>query len=168
MFKKRNFLGENMNKRVLVFLLASVLLFCSCAKKDEKQEIKELIKPNVSYTQMQQIAIKQNLTSYTWMKYVFIDLADGEILIVSMDESMQMVSEVVSVFSSDFSNDDISLIKSGMTVYEVIEIAGMPMDSVTFGLLTLDFQTSDPNLRCRVTWNSESFTVIDVQEIQID
>ena len=57
-------------------------------------------------------------------------------------------------FSTNYFVQDFDRIVPGMSVYEVVELIGMPIGSSTSGMRSLDFSSNDSSIY-RVLWDDE-------------
>ncbi len=89
------------------------------------------------------------------MNYAFIEEKSDQSIVVEFSSDMQgVVKKEQYDFSSNYFVQDFDRIVPGMSVYEVVELIGMPIGSSTSGMRSLDFSSNDSSIY-RVLWDDE-------------
>ena len=102
------------------------------------------------------------------MNYEFYKNADGKSVVVKLDSDHKEAVETKCFDSVTPTEETFAKIEKGMSVYEVVELVGLPARSVTFGICSTDFDSEDGVWR--VQWSTtpgqEVMTVVSVTAVQ--
>ncbi len=138
-------------------LILLCLCFAACGEHREQhdhpngEKICDL-EVGMTYDEASSVLGKYNTIAHR--NYIFFkDNVEGNV-VVEFDKEHNTISNVRAFASTLTNEDNFQKIKSGMTVFEVVELVGIPTESVTFGISSLDFESQDQK-RYRIVWDNE-------------
>lgn len=144
-------------RRIFICIGLILALLCSaCSTADKISQIKE----GMTYEEFS--AFVQDVSVFRYGKYAFFEYEDKNI-VVEFSDKMKVVRKEVYADVGEVPESAFEAIQPGMTVYEVVQLVGLPFRSTTFGLSTLDFLCENGDIFC-VVWNSE-MEVIECNKI---
>lgn len=144
-------------RRIFICIGLILALLCSaCSTADKISQIKE----GMTYEEFS--AFVQDVSVFRYGKYAFFEYEDKNI-VVEFSDKMKVVRKEVYADVGEVPESAFEAIQPGMTVYEVVQLVGLPFRSTTFGLSTLDFLCENGDVFC-VVWNSE-MEVIECNKI---
>ena len=145
-------------RRIFICIGLILALLCSaCSTTDKISQIKE----GMTYEEFS--AFVQDVSVFRYGKYAFFEYEDKNI-VVEFSDKMKVVRKEVYADVGEVPESAFEAIQPGMTVYEVVQLVGLPFRSTTFGLSTLDFLCENGDVFC-VVWNSE-MEVIECNKIR--
>lgn len=105
---------------------------------------------------------------FTFLNYAFYEKSNEVAVVAKLDHDKKEVVEIKEFDTVTSTAEAFSKIERGMSVYEVVELVGLPTRSVTFGIASTDFETEDGVWR--VQWDTdpskEIITVISVATLK--
>ena len=125
--------------------LILVLLFSSCSIADKISQI------NVGMTYDEFSALMQDKSVFYYGLCAFFEY-EGKNVVVGFDgDDRKVIKKEVYADVGTAPASAFEAILPGMTVYEVVQLVGLPFRSATFGLSTLDFLCDNGDIY-RVVW----------------
>ena len=140
-----------MRKISICFGLVVLLMLSSCSLGSK--DIFSQIRVGMTYNEFREL--NESEKSFYYMNYAFIEEKSDQSIVVEFSSDMQgVVKKEQYDFSSNYFVQDFDRIVPGMSVYEVVELIGMPIGSSTSGMRSLDFSSNDSSIY-RVLWDDE-------------
>ena len=144
-------------RRIFICIGLILALLCSaCSTTDKISQIKK----GMTYEEFS--ALMQDVSVFEYGMCAFFEYENKNVVVGFGDDTkvirIEVYADVGEVPESAF-----EAIQPGMTVYEVVQLVGLPFRSTTFGLSTLDFLCENGDVFC-VVWNSE-MEVIECNKI---
>ena len=141
-------------KKIICFIivLCTLMVITGCQSND-----------SLSYEQF-----TENEEIFKFLNYAFYESSNEVAVVAKLDHDKKEVVEIKEFDTVIPTAQTFSKIERGMSVYEVVELVGLPTRSVTFGFASTDFETDDGVWR--VQWDTdlskEIMTVISVVAVQ--
>ena len=135
-----------MNKliTICICLILCCSIFVSCTTDNTGRPVKEFI--GMSYDEFCEKIPENHRSQY--YQFLFFSDSNGNPYAACLGQTEGTYTTVVECYSYSKNKFDTSVasfeqIVPGMTIFEVVEKVGIPMDAGTFGLATLVFQGDD-------------------------
>ena len=138
-----------MRKFCLFLALVMILALSACTAKDDD---KSPIRVGMSRTEFSALPNYEKMFGYCG--YVFFANENGESVVVEFSADRKQVARVETFPAvASMSEDGAQKIVPGMSVFDVVAIAGLPCRSATFGISSLDFHGDSADYR--VEWDND-------------
>ena len=99
-----------------------------------------------------------------YFNYLFCETSDGKNMVAEFGRESQIIEKIEVFPAVQPESEAFSAIQEGMNLFDVVEKVGIPTDSVTFGLATLNFDSADGSVFC-ITFDYSQMSVIDVCQV---
>ena len=99
-----------------------------------------------------------------YFNYLFCETSDGKNMVAEFGRESQIIEKIEVFPAVQPESEAFSAIQEGMNLFDVVEKVGIPTDSVTFGLATLNFESADGSVFC-ITFDYSQMSVIDVCQV---
>ena len=128
--------------------------------KSEQAEIVSGISVGMTSAEVREGLKSRNIEYFEYSPCFFFEDEEGMNVVVRTSVSADSLVKEVKRFKKTIGNsDDFGQIKEGMTIFEVVEFVGIPIESTTSGMSSVDFLSSDGSryrvyvdaLTCNVT-----------------
>ncbi len=139
-----------MIKSIVILLILSILTLCvSCSSKDDQSEISGSLKDYETETKdcdmshMEFSLPSEPADEFSYGKYIFYRDNNGKNVIV--ERCIHLCGRYTNAQEFDAvepTDETFEKIEEGMTVYEVVELVGLPYTSTTFGRSSMVFSTA--------------------------
>ena len=139
---------------IIILLVCIILILSSCVSSKQ-------IAVGMSYEEF--LSTKKDMNFLEYRNYVFYVGSYEKNIVVEFGRESNLVEKIEAFPKVRATEEDFYSIKAGMTVFDVVEKVGIPSNSVSFGLSTLDFECID-GLKFRVLWD-QNMKVIEVIKV---
>ena len=95
------------------------------------------------------------LPHFAYLNYCFFTDENDIPTVVTLSKDASTVESVRTFKKTSPTNEDFKKIVSGMTIYEVVELVGLPYESASFGQISMNFHASEGHF-FTIDWSEEN------------
>ena len=144
-----------MNREMMILVLITTLFFASCTAMPENNA--ELSSGDMTSDSMiSRISVGMTYDDILWTKdqpqfrlffnYLFCKDSDGRNMVAEFGKESETIDKIEVFPGTQPDSVAFSAIQKGMNIFDVVERVGAPINSATFGLKTLDFESIDGDI----------------------
>lgn len=145
-------------KFMIAILMVSLIVLSSCNSNTDNGSAEALNTYDKLVSEYPNMHIQQ------YRGYVFYVDENGNNVVAELGDDYNTFVKTEKSPNVEPTIDDFSLIKAGMSVFEVVQKVGLPIGSHSFGLSTLIFEATD-GTKFRINWSAD-MTVIEISAIE--
>lgn len=137
----------------LIALLCLSISACDSGGNDIETTAAEYETLNLTFDEVEGIKKDLEDSVFEYCGYAFFIYQNNSV-VVHYNGDYTEIKEIRSFDIKNVSSSVFAEIVSGMTVFDVVELVGLPFQSTTFGICSMDFKSADEKI-FHIVWDND-------------